>query len=297
MKKKDLIDLKDFQKKEIEHILKTAFKLKRSKKIPKKLKGKNIGMLFSKSSTRTRVSFEAGIYQLGGNAIFLSASDLQLGRGESIEDTAKVLGRYLDAMVIRTHKHDDILKMASNTDIPVINALTDLSHPCQVLADVMTMMEKKKNLSRIKVAYVGDGNNVACSLAVICSQLGIQLEIATPKDYGCLDEIKAYTHGNVRYGNDPRKAVSQADFIYTDVWVSMGHEKEKTKRISDFQGYQVDKELLGLAKKNVCFMHCLPAHRGEEVSREVIEGSNSIVFDQAENRLHAQKAVLCLLTK
>lgn len=268
------------------------------------LKGKTLGMIFSKSSTRTRVSFETGMYQLGGHPLFLSSNDIQIGRGESMYDTAKVLSRYIDGIMIRTFKQSDVEQLAQYGTIPVINGLTDDLHPCQILTDLFTVMECKGDLRQLKLAYVGDGNNIANSLLYGCSKTGMTLSIATPKGYECNQTvIKNATENAKKTGavieilNDPVKAVEKADVVYTDTWVSMGQEEEKADRINRFKEFQVNKELWTYADKDAIFLHCLPAYRGYEVTRDIIDGPMSKVFDQAENRLHVQKAVMVMLLK
>ncbi|MBS7298984.1 MAG: ornithine carbamoyltransferase [Eubacteriales bacterium] len=302
---KDFISLHDCSKEEIEALLKLALKLKDEQKkgiAHNHLKGKTLGMIFTKSSTRTRVSFEVGMTQLGGYPLFLSSADIQLGRGETIYDTAKVLERYLDGIMIRTFSHQDVLDLAEHADIPVINALTDLLHPCQVLADLQTIYEHKGKLEGLKLAYVGDGNNMTNSLMYGCGKMGLDCAVATPKGYepdGTVTELAkadfAKSGATLTITNDPVEAVKNADIIYTDTWVSMGQESEKAERIKLFSGYQVDETLVANAKDDYVFMHCLPAYRGFEVSEGVIDGKNSIIFDEAENRLHAQKAVMVTL--
>jgi len=302
---KHLLSLHDLTTEEIENILELAIKLKQEQKNGIQhhlLKGKTLGMIFSKSSTRTRVSFEVGMYQLGGNSLFLSSNDIQLGRGESIYDTANVLSRYLDGIMIRTFKQSDVEDLAKYGTIPVINGLTDLLHPCQVLADLLTIYEYKSTLKGLKLAYIGDGNNVAHSLLYGCTKMGMDIAVATPKGYECNSEIvenaKAdakLTGSNMLITNDPVEAISNADVVYTDTWVSMGQEKEKEKRLKVFKPYQVNKELFSKAKPDAIFLHCLPAYRGFEVTEDVIDGPRSAIFDEAENRLHAQKAVMVLL--
>ncbi|MHB8962638.1 MAG: ornithine carbamoyltransferase [Saccharofermentanales bacterium] len=266
------------------------------------LKGQTLGMIFSKSSTRTRVSFEVGMYQLGGHALFLSSQDIQLGRGESIEDTARVLSRFLDGIMIRTFAHSDVEDLAKAGTIPVINGLTDLMHPCQALADLMTIRENKGYLKGLKLAYLGDGNNVANSLLHACAKAGMHIAVATPEGYGCDSgciaeavSAAAQTGGSVLLTSDPVEAVTGADAVYTDTWVSMGQEAEKAKRLPVFMPYQVNEELMSHADSDAVFLHCLPAYRGYEVTTGVIDGPASVVFDEAENRLHAQKAVLVKL--
>lgn len=266
------------------------------------LKGQTLGMIFSKSSTRTRVSFEVGMYQLGGHALFLSSQDIQLGRGESIGDTAQVLSRFLDGIMIRTFAHSDVEDLAKYGTIPVINGLTDLMHPCQALADLMTVRESKGYLKGLKLAYLGDGNNVANSLLHACAKAGMHIAVAAPKGYECnsvcISEAvatAAQTGGSVLLTRDPVEAVEGADVVYTDTWVSMGQEAEKAKRLPVFMPYQVNEELMGHADKDAVFLHCLPAYRGYEVTSGIIDGPASLVFDEAENRLHAQKAIMVKL--
>jgi ornithine carbamoyltransferase len=261
-------------------------------------------MIFAKSSTRTRVSFEVGMRQLGGHALFLSSADIQLGRGEPIADTARVLGRMVDGIMIRTFAQSDLNGLAEHGGIPVINGLTDEFHPCQVLADLLTLYERKGALKGRKLAYVGDGNNVAHSLLLGCSKLGVNVALACPPGYGPKAEYLEWARANalerggqVLLTESPALAVEVADAVYTDVWASMGQENEQAARIRAFSGYQVDGALMRQAKPDAIFLHCLPAHRGEEVAAAVIDGKQSAVFDQAENRLHAQKAVLSLLLK
>jgi len=266
------------------------------------LQGKTIGLIFTKSSTRTRVSFEVGMVQLGGYPLFLSASDIQLGRGETISDTAKTLSRYIDGIMIRTFKQSDVEDLAEYGSIPVINGLTDLQHPCQILADLQTIREHKKNLKGLKLAYIGDGNNVANSILIGCAKMGMHVCIAAPPGFSCdessigfAQEAASESGGSVLLTTSPIEAISGADVVYTDTWVSMGMEAEKASRIKQFEGFEVNSELMSYAKKDAIFMHCLPAYRGYEVSAEVIDGPQSVVFDEAENRLHAQKAVMVRL--
>ncbi|MGE5328155.1 MAG: ornithine carbamoyltransferase [Deltaproteobacteria bacterium] len=279
--------LKDMQKNQIEHHY---------------LNGKTLGMIFEKSSTRTRVSFEVGMYQLGGHALFLNSSDLQLGRSETIEDTARVLSRYLDGIMIRTFSHDTVLALSENASIPVINGLSNMHHPCQALADIFTLLETGKELLNLKLAYVGDGNNIAHSLLQLCATIGIDISIATPENHKCDKTIieqavpSTYLSGSrIVITNDPKEAAADADAVYTDTWISMGMESEKEQRIADFKDFTITPSLMSLAKQNAVFMHCLPAYRNYEVSAEVIDGPQSVVFNQAENRLHVQKALLTLL--
>ena len=266
------------------------------------LKGKTLGMIFAKPSTRTRISFEVGIYQLGGIGMYFGPNDLQLNRGETISDTAKVLSRYLDGIMIRTFKHEDVEGLAKYGSIPVINGLTDLLHPCQVMTDLFTILEKRRNLQGLKLAYVGDGNNMAHSLLNGCSKVGMDIACASPQGYEpqgwIVENAKknaAYMGGKVLITNDPVEACKDADIIYTDVWASMGQEKEAQERNQRFTGFQVNNKLISNAKGDYLFMHCLPAHREEEVTNEVVDSANSIVFDEAENRLHVQKAIMALV--
>ena len=302
---KDLISLHDLTAGEVKELLSLGLKLKKELKegIPHHiLKGKTLGMIFTKSSTRTRVSFEVGMTQLGGYPLFLSSNDIQLGRGETIHDTAKVLERYLDGIMIRTYAHSDVVELAEEADIPVINALTDLLHPCQVLADLMTAYEHKGRLEGLKLAYIGDGNNMAHSLMYGCAKVGMDCAIATPENYRCDEEVVENAKADFKEGGselilatDPAEAIKDADVVYTDTWVSMGMEDEKAERQKVFMPYQVNGKLFSYAKDDAVFMHCLPAYRGFEVTEEVIDGPRSVIFDEAENRLHAQKAVMATL--
>ena len=296
LKGRDFLDVWDFDREELEQILNTADMLKLRHKmgiIDQPLKGKTLGMYFSKSSTRTRLSFEVGIYQLGGYGLFLSANDLQLRRGESIADTARVFSRYLDGIMIRTYAHQDVLDLAKYADVPVINALTDYSHPCQIMADVMTIREKKRHLEGLKMVFVGDGNNVALSIMEAGAKFDMEVIISCPKGYEPKAADLARTGARVVY--DPVEAVTGADVIYTDVWASMGQEAETAVRKQHFAPYQVNSALVKHAKPDYLFLHCLPAHRGEEVTDEVADSANSVIFDEAENRLHAQKAIMALI--
>lgn len=304
---KHLISLNDLTTNEAEDILQLAVKLKRELKAGTPhplLKGKTLGMIFGKSSTRTRVSFEVGMYQLGGHALFLSSNDIQLGRGETVSDTARVLSRYLDGIMIRTFKHSDVEDLARYGTIPVINGLTDLLHPCQALADLLTVYEHKGRLKGLKMAYIGDGNNMAHSLLNGCAKVGMDIAVASPKDYQCNEEIVAGARlsakasgSNILITEDPEEAISRADAVYTDTWVSMGQEAEKEARLKVFMPYQVNRALYSKAAPDAIFLHCLPAYRGFEVTGEIIDGPQSVVFDEAENRLHAQKAVMAMLMR
>lgn len=301
----DLISLHDLTAEEVQNLLKLGLKLKDELKkgIPHPiLKGKTLGMIFTKSSTRTRVSFEVGMTQLGGYPLFLSSNDIQLGRGETIHDTAKVLERYLDGIMIRTYAHSDVIELADEANIPVINALTDLLHPCQVLADLMTAYEHKGRLEGLKFAYIGDGNNMAHSIMYGCAKAGLDCAIATPADYACDGEVVENAKADFKASGrslilteDPEEAIKGADIVYTDTWVSMGQEAEKAERQRIFMPYQVNGELFSHAADDAVFMHCLPAYRGFEVTEDVIDGPQSVIFDEAENRLHAQKAVMATL--
>jgi ornithine carbamoyltransferase len=307
LKGKDLLTLADLTSEEILGLIEKAVVLKEKtlkKQFDYPLKGKILGMIFDKSSTRTRVSFEVGMIQLGGSALYLNGNDLQLGRGETIADTAQVLSQYLDGIMIRTFSHKSVEELADHAAIPVINGLTDLYHPCQALADLLTVYEKKGKLSGLKLAYIGDGNNMAHSLMIACAKVGVDVSIAAPKEYFPSHDVTSMCEGFTEVSgtklvitDSPTEAVKDADIIYTDVWTSMGQEAENEQRLKDFQDYQVNDELLVHANDDYLFMHCLPAHRGEEVSAEVIDGSHSVVFDQAGNRLHAQKALLVEILK
>ena len=302
---KHLLTLQDWSEDEIYQCLSLALQIKNMQKSGEAqtcLTGKTLAMIFAKSSTRTRVSFEVGASQLGGSALFLSTADIQLGRGEPISDTAQVLSRMVDGIMIRTFKQSDLEELAKYGSIPIINGLTDEFHPCQVLADLLTIYEKKGTLKGLKLAFVGDGNNMAHSLIIGCSKLGMDVAIASPDGYKPNPVYTAWSvanaekHGSkVTICSEPLEACKDADVLYTDVWASMGQEGEADKRREAFKGYQINAECLAVAKKDSIFLHCLPAHRGEEVSAEVIDGKHSVIFDEAENRLHAQKAVMALL--
>jgi ornithine carbamoyltransferase len=302
---KHFISIHDITTEEFHNLLDLSIKLKKQQKqgIPHKLlNGKTLGMIFTKSSTRTRVSFETGMYQLGGHPIFLNSNDMQLGRGESVHDTAKTLSRYLDGIMIRTFKHSDIEELALYGSIPVINGLSDLMHPCQAMADLMTIFEYKGTLKGLKLAYLGDGNNVAHSLLHACAKAGMNISIASPQGYGCSSRIideameDAKKSGSeIIITTDPEKAISNADAVYTDTWISMGQESEKADRLKIFFPYQVNARIFAAANPEAIFLHCLPAYRDLEVTSDVIDGNRSVVFDEAENRLHAQKAILVML--
>lgn len=299
---KHLISLYDCTTEEIEKILKLAIKLKADNKAGIThhiLKGKSLGMIFAKSSTRTRVSFEVGMYQLGGQALYLNNNDIQMGRGESIYDTANVLSRFLDGIMIRTFDHQDVLDLEKYGSISIINGLTDLLHPCQILADLQTVYEHKGKLNGLKACYVGDGNNISNSLLYGCTKMSMDISVATPVGYECdalvterAKETAKQTGSCVVITNDPSEAMQNADVVITDTWVSMGQESEKQERIKIFKDYTVTEQLFSKAKDDAIFMHCLPAYRGYEVVPEIIDGPHSVIFDEAENRLHAQKAVM-----
>jgi len=273
-------------------------RLQRSREPHHLLPGRTLGMIFQKPSTRTRVSFEVGMYQLGGVGLYLAAGDLQLGRGETIRDTATVLSRYLDAIMIRTFAQSDVEELAEQASIPVINGLTDEAHPCQALADVMTIRERFERFDGLRVAYFGDGNNVCASLMVACAKLGMDFVAATPRDYAPTDDAVRIARAEgvtVALTDDARAAAEGADVLYTDVWTSMGQDAEREQRLRDLRGYGIDGELVERAAANAIVLHCLPAHYGEEISEEVLYGQHSAVWDQAENRLHVQKALMALV--
>ncbi|MEB3102363.1 ornithine carbamoyltransferase [Ferviditalea candida] len=305
LKGRDFLALVDYAPEEIKYLIDLAVELKKKQKageIHHPLKGKTLGMIFEKSSTRTRISFEVGMYQLGGQGLFLSRNDLQLGRGETIWDTAKTLSRYLDGIMIRTFAHRNVIDLARGATVPVINGLTDLSHPCQAMADYMTVLEHKGKLEGLKISFIGDGNNMAHSLMMGAAKLGMHFSIAAPEGYDPDPEVvqlsrenAELTGGSVKICRDPREAAENADILYTDVWASMGFETEQEARMRAFNGYQVNEELAKYAKPDYLFMHCLPAHRGEEVSESVIDGKHSVIYDEAENRLHAQKAIMAAI--
>ena len=305
--KKDLLKMEDLSKDEILDILNIADQLKYELKHGIKhhhLEGKTLGMIFEKSSTRTRVSFEAGMYQLGGYSLFLSSNDLQIGRGEPIQDTARVLSRYLNGIMIRTFAQKEVELLAEYSTIPIINGLTDDEHPCQVLADLMTIRESKNILDGLKVAYIGDGNNMAQSLLVGCLTVGMNISLAIPNNYMIKEHyinkgIEISENNNLCFNivNDPKEAAKDADVIITDVWASMGKETEINERIKAFKGYQVNSELMKLAKEDAIVLHCLPAHREEEITEEILEKHAATIFEEAENRIHVQKAILVKLMK
>jgi len=300
--KKDLLSIYELETADFERIWKKAARLKKLLKEGKEhasLKGKTLGMIFDKSSTRTRISFEVGMYQLGGIALFLNSRDTQIGRGETIADSARMMSRYLNGIMIRTFAQASVEEFARYATIPVINGLTDLFHPCQIISDLFTIKEKKGSYERLKIAYIGDGNNIANSWIEAAARLPIQLALACPKGYEPDREImtecaKQASEGITLY-NDPLEAARNADVLYTDVWTSMGQEAEDKERKKIFKNYQINKKLLGEAKKDAIVMHCLPAHRGEEITADVIDGPHSVVIDEAENRLHVQKAILEIL--
>src|SRR5436189_643323 len=303
LKGRSFTRVSDWSRDELLRVLDLADELKRlqaGRQPHHLLPGRTLGMIFQKPSTRTRVSFEVGIYQLGGTALYLSAGDLQLGRGETIKDTAVVLARYLDAIMIRTFAQADVEELAANASIPVINGLTDSSHPCQALADVMTIRERFGRLEGIKVVYLGDGNNVCASLMVACAKLGMEFVAATPASYRPPEEAVRIAHdagGSVELTDDPRGAVAGANVLYTDVWTSMGQEAEREQRLRDLAGYGIDAGLVQRASDDAIVLHCLPAHYGEESTEEVLSGPRSAVWDEAENRLHAQKALMALVIR
>ncbi len=304
---KDLLKMENLSKEEILDILNLADQLKYELKHGIKhhhLEGKTLGMIFEKSSTRTRVSFEAGMYQLGGYPLFLSSSDLQIGRGEPIQDTARVLSRYLNGIMIRTFSQKEVSDLAECSNIPIINGLTDDEHPCQVLADLMTIRENKNILEGLKVAYIGDGNNMAQSLLIGCLTSGMDISLAIPDNYMIKEdyinkgiEISKNNNLNFNIVNDPKEAAIDADVVITDVWASMGQENEALERMKAFKGYQVNTELMKLAKDDAIVLHCLPAHREEEITEEILEKHSDVIFEEAENRLHVQKSILVKLLK
>jgi ornithine carbamoyltransferase len=306
MKHKDFIEVTDYTADEVLEIFRLAADMKKDKsKFTRALEGQTLAMIFEKSSTRTRVSFEVGMFQLGGHALFLSSRDIQLGRGEPITDTARVLSRYVDGIMARTFAHKTITDLAEHATVPVINGLSDLSHPCQSMTDYFTAWEKfGGQLKGRKIAYVGDGNNMAHSLLVAAPKVGMDIAVATPPDYAPLPEVVAQAEAAAREAgtkviltNSMDDAIRDADIVETDVWASMGQEQEAEKRHRDFTGWMVDARHMASAKKDAIFMHCLPAHRGEEVSEAVIDSPQSVIYDEAENRLHVQKAIMYTLMK
>ena len=307
LKGRDFVRVNDWDADELIGVLDLADRLKarqRERVEHRHLEGRSLGMIFQKPSTRTRVSFEVGMFQLGGTALYLAAGDLQLGRGETIEDTGAVLSRYLDGIMIRTFAQADVDKLAAAADIPIINGLTDDFHPCQALADVMTIRERLGGFDGVRVAYFGDGNNVCHSLMVACAKLGMQFVAATPEGYEPNDEVVGWARaavnvsgGSVELTNDPRAGAEGADVLYTDVWTSMGQDEERERRLADLAGFGIDDALLQLGSERVIVLHCLPAHYGEEITKEVLYGPRSAVWDQAENRLHAQKALMALVIR
>ena len=301
LKGRSFTKVADWSREELLGVLDLADELKRlqlAREEHRLLPGRTLGMIFQKPSTRTRVSFEVGIYQLGGIGLYLSAGDLQLGRGETIKDTAVVLSRYLDGIMIRTFAQSDVEELAEHATVPVINGLTDTAHPCQALADVMTIRERFGRLEGLKVVYLGDGNNVCASLMVACAKLGVDFVAATPAGYRPDEEVVRIAReagGSVELTEDPRAAVEGADVLYTDVWTSMGQDAEREQRLRDLGGYGIDAELLKRAADGAVVLHCLPAHYGEEITEDVLYGPHSAVWDEAENRLHSQKALLALV--
>jgi len=291
--KKDLLTIHDLSMEEILTLIDRGLEIKKEgRHVSTSLAGYTLGLIFDKASTRTRVSFETAMFRLGGQTLFLSRGDTQMSRDETEADTARVLSRYLDGLVIRTYSQELVQEIARYAHIPVINALTDLYHPCQVLSDLMTIKEKRGTFDNMKVAWIGDGNNVANSWINAAHILGFEMVLACPSGYHPLPEVMEPIGQNVRVIEDPKEAAKGADVINTDVWASMGQEDERNKRLKDFQGFQVDQSLVKLASPDVLVMHCLPAHRGEEITSEVMDGPNSVVFDQAENKLHLHQALL-----
>jgi ornithine carbamoyltransferase len=306
LKGRDFLRVNDWEGADLTTLLDVADRLKarQEQRIEHHyLPGRTFGMIFQKPSTRTRVSFEVGIAQLGGTGLYLAAGDLQLGRGETVKDTARVLSRYLDGIMIRTFKQA-VDELAAHSDVPVINGLTDEFHPCQALADVMTIRERFENLDDVRVAYLGDGNNVCHSLMVACAKLGMHFRAATPAGYEPSAEVVGWAQaaareagGSVTLQRDPHEAAAGADVLYTDVWTSMGQDEQRERRLQDLAGYRIDDDLLTLASDRSVVLHCLPAHYGEEITEEVLYGPRSAVWDQAENRLHAQKALMALVIR
>ncbi|HIE60116.1 MAG TPA: ornithine carbamoyltransferase [Hydrogenothermaceae bacterium] len=300
---RSFVNFEDLSKDEVLEVIDYAFYLKKNPFSDKSLQDKSIGLIFMKPSTRTRLSFEIGVYQMGGQPIYILGSSTQISRGEDIKDTARVISRYLDGIVIRTYSHQEVENLAKYGSVPVINALTDYQHPCQVLADLMTIKEKFGKLEGLKLAYIGDGNNMANTLLIACAMVGINITIATPPMYEPNSkalqkalEFAKETNVCIKITNNSQEAVKGADVLYTDVWVSMGQEGEKDKK-QVFKGFTIDKDLLKLANKNAIVMHCLPAHKGEEITEDVFEEFSDVIFEEAENRLHAQKSLMSFLFK
>ena len=300
---KHFLSIKDFTRNEIIEILDTSCELKENRKnsrFRQHLRDKTLLLLFEKKSTRTRISFEVAMSELGGNSIYLNPADTQLGRGETIADTSRVISRYVHAITARVNTHQTLIDLAENSTIPVINALSDLEHPCQLLADLMTIKEQIGRLEGLTLAWIGDGNNVCNSAILACSLTGMKIRIATPKGYEPDQQVVADGRklgGSIKLTHNPKEAVSGADILYTDVWISMGDEIERDHRLRDFAPYQVNRELLEIAASDAIVLHCLPAHRGEEITDEIVDGSRSAILDQAENRLHTEKALLLKLLK
>lgn len=300
MKKKDLLSITDLSVEEINSILDIGKAVKKDKaKYAQALKGKSIGLIFQKPSNRTRVSFEIGMVQLGGYAIYLGPSEIGMGGRESVKDVAKVLSRYLDAIVARTYKHEDAEDLAKHATVPVINGLSDLAHPCQALSDIFTIKEKFGAFKGFTLSYIGDANNVLNSLMCAAAKVGLNMKIATPQNYeplkkavGIATKCAAESGAKIEFSHDPKVAAKNADIVYTDVWVSMGQEKEAAVRMKEFNGFQINDAIMKLTNKNCLVMHCLPAHRGDEITDSVLDSKNSVVYDQAENRMHIQKAIL-----
>lgn len=302
---KDFISLNDYTPDEMTELLDLADRLKAERRAGCShhlLRGKTLAMIFAKSSTRTRISFEVGMHELGGASLYLNSSDIQLGRGESVMDTARVMSRYVDGIMIRTYSHSSVIELARHSTVPVINGLTDLEHPCQVLGDLMTIREKKGRLKGLRLAYIGDGNNMANALLHGAALTGMDIAVATPPGYEadatCIRQARAIagqTGSKIEIHHDPTLAAAGADAVYTDTWISMGQESEKAEKVAVFDGFTVDSRMMALARPDAVFLHCLPAYRGYEVTEDVFEGPQSVVFDEAENRLHAQKAIMVTL--
>jgi ornithine carbamoyltransferase len=299
MKKRDLITVDDLSRKEIFEIMKLARKLKKTPLLKKTaLKNKTLALLFQKPSNRTRISFEVAAVHLGGHVLYLSPQEIDMGVRETVKDVGRVVSRYVDGIVARVFSHQDVIDLGRYSDVTVINGLSDFAHPCQALSDLFTVLEKKRTLKKVTLSYVGDGNNVLNSLLMVSAKTGLNMKVATPEGYrppaDYYDEVSKIARKNgavFEMYSDPQKAVADSDFVYTDVWVSMGNEAESEKRLKDFQGFQINEQLMRSAKEGALIMHCLPAHRGQEIS-DVIDGKNCIVYDQAENRMHVQKAIL-----